>query len=105
MLSIDTKIQMSAMRSLLGNVTPTLRSASIEVSETTIFWRCIYDNTATKDDLELAQIAGTEIIADFPSPWDIDEDIRIKPFPDSLDNLKHMIYLRLEPKTPLNQLA
>ena len=89
-------LRLSAQRALCGHVPACLRSASIQKDGNTIRWRCVFDAGATEDDLELASVAGSEIIADFRSPADIEEEIVITPFPEKPTHLEHLVYLRHE---------
>jgi hypothetical protein len=89
-------LRLSAQRALWGHVPACLRSASIQKDGNTIRWRCVFDSEATEDDFELARMAGTEIIADFSSPTDIEEEILIIPFPEKPTYLEHLVYLRHE---------
>ena len=91
-----TDLTMSATRALWGHVSPCLRTASVEFSEDTIYWRCLFDSDATDDDIELASMAGAELIADFSHPWEFEEDLRIVPFPEALTNLEYLVYHRHE---------
>ena len=92
----STSLRLSAQRALLGNVPACLRSASIQKEGNKILWRCIFDAEATEDDYELASIAGAEIIADFSSPTDIEDQIVKLPSPQKMEHLSHLIFLRHE---------
>jgi hypothetical protein len=89
-------LRLSAQRALLGHVPACLRSASIQKEGDTILWRCVFDAEATEDDFELARMAGTEIIADFGAPTTIDEEILTIPFPEKVEHLEHLVFLRHE---------
>lgn len=89
-------LRLSAQRALWGHVPACLRSASIQKDGNSILWRCVFDAGATEDDLVLARVAGTEILADFSSPADIGEEIVIIPFPEEPTHLEHLVYLRHE---------
>jgi hypothetical protein len=56
----------------------------------------VFDSDATDDDFELAQVAGTEIIAEFSAPIMIEDEIVTTPFPQKLEHLQHLVYLRHE---------
>jgi len=89
-------LRLSAQRALWGHVPACLRSASIQKVGDTIRWRCVFDAEATEDDFELARMAGTEIIADYSAPTKIDEQIVKTPFPQKLEHLEHLVFLRHE---------
>ena len=96
MSDIDVQLKLSAQRALLGNVTPPLRHASIELKNNKIVWQCIYDVDAIEDDLELMSVSGAEIIADYPPEYGYEEIIVIHPFPEKIESLKNPIYFRNE---------
>jgi len=91
----DRKLIMSSVRALWGEITPSLRSVSIEIQETTILWQCLFDADGTDDDFELLSSAATEVIADFKD-YDLKEIITKVPFLNSMNHLKNLIYLRHE---------
>lgn len=95
--SQDISLLLSAVRALQGNVTPPLRSASVEWKANTIVWKCVFDTTATADDYELMSIAAAEIIADFPEAELEEIYLTIAP-PESVEPLQQLIYLRHEQK-------
>ena len=92
----DVDLRLSSQRALWGHVTPSLRSASIEYRGSVIYWRCLFNQDANQDDLELAREAGTEILSDFPDVKEFKEDIRVVPFPEKLINLKNLVYYHHE---------
>jgi hypothetical protein len=92
---MDVKVILSGVRALLSEVVPCLRSVSIEVNGKTIVWQCLFDSDATEDDFELLSAASTELIADFDD-YDLKEIIKYVPYPEQMENLKNIIFLRHE---------
>lgn len=92
---IDVKVILSGVRELLGEVIPCLRSVSIDVSGKTIAWQCLFDSDATEGDIKLLSAASTELIADF-NDYGLKEIIKKVPFPEQMQNLKNIIYIRHE---------
>ena len=92
---IDIQLILSSTRALLGEIVPCLRSVSVEIHDHTIVWQCLFDSDATEDDFELLSAASAEIIADF-NDYDLEEIIKCVPFPEQMENLKNLIYLRHE---------
>jgi hypothetical protein len=90
---------MSLQRALLGAVHTQLRQASIEADpeNTIVRIRFEYDGDPLPRVLEDCQVVGTEVIADFASPWDIDEQHLSVPYPGTLHSLMHTAYRRAEP--------
>lgn len=55
-----------------------------------------YDGTPDTDSRERCSCAATEVMADFPEPWQLDEQHVSVPFPRRLSRLQHSVYLRAE---------
>ncbi len=87
---------LSLQRALLGDVHPQLRQASIEADVVghIIRLRFEYDGTPSDAAREICSLAATEIIADFPSPWDLDEQHVSALASSGLSPLKHVAYRR-----------
>lgn len=97
----DIDIRLSAQRALWGNVPSTLRSTSLEVADTSsIIFRCYFDIAASEEDYELLRCAGTEVIADYPSGYTIEEQFILLPWPNEMSHLKHLVFLRHEATSP-----
>ncbi|WP_434026808.1 hypothetical protein [[Pseudomonas] boreopolis] len=89
---------LSLQRALLGEVHPELRQASIEADliSRVIRLRFEYDGPPSDAARESCSCAATEVIADFPSPWQLDEQHVAMPAPLSLLPLAHVAYRRAE---------
>jgi hypothetical protein len=92
---VDLKLILSSVRALWGQITPSLRSVSIELRDKTIVWQCLFDTNATEDDFELVSDAAAEVIADF-NEYGLEEIIEYVAFPTKLSNLKNLVYFRYE---------
>ena len=90
---------LSLVRGLWGEVHPQLRQASIEADESAciVRLRFEYDGEATGPAQESCSCAAAEVIADFPAPWDLDEQHVAAPFPGPLAPLEHVVFRRWEP--------
>ncbi len=97
--SIRATLLLSIQRALLGAVSANLRAVSGEWTDTRIKLRFLYDGEVGAGDVDSAQVVGSEVIADFPSPWTIEEEILRLDFP--ADPRPHSLalwaYLRKEP--------
>ncbi|TMI66322.1 MAG: hypothetical protein E6H07_10620 [Bacteroidetes bacterium] len=91
----DISLILSGVRALTGEITPPLRSASIELSNKKIIFKCVFDETATEDDFELLSAAATEIIADFPD-YVLEEIFQKIPQPEPTNPLKNVLFHRHE---------
>ena len=91
----DISLILSGLRALYGNITPPLRSASIELKNKKVVWKCIFDTNATEDDYELVSVAAAEIIADFPD-YGLEEIYLSVPHPQPAEPLKNLLYQRHE---------
>lgn len=91
----NKNLVISCVRALWGEITPELRAVSVEFSNNHIVWQCIFDMNATVDDFELVSAASTEVIADF-NKYRLKENLIKIPFPNKMNHLKNLIYLRHE---------
>lgn len=92
-------LMFSLVRGLWGEVHPALRQASIEADETAqiVRIRFEYDGEPPEAARESGSCVATEVLADFPPPWDLDEQHVAVPFPQRLSHLRHLVYRRWEP--------
>jgi hypothetical protein len=90
---------LSLLRGLCGEVHPELRQASIEADEEArvVRLRFEYDGEAVGPARESCTCAATEVIGDFPSPWNMEEQHVATRATESLSALKHVVYRRWEP--------
>lgn len=92
----NIELILRSVRALQGEITPSLRSVSVELRGKVIIWQCIFDGDATDDDFELMRMASTELIADYSYDYSLDEKIMKIQFPNEMKNLKNLIFLRHE---------
>ena len=93
-----SQLLLSLQRALLGAVHSQLRQASIELdpSSQLVRVRFEYDGPPDPAVKESCSGAATEVIADFPAPWDLDVQHRVVPCPERLIGLKYVAYRRAE---------
>ena len=89
---------LSLQRALLGEVHPVLRQASIEADRVgqIIRLRLEYDGNPSDAARESCSSAAAEVIADFPAPWQLDEQHVSAPAPVPLSPLGFVAYRRAE---------
>ena len=87
---------LSASRGLWGNVPPSLRAVSVDVDDQKVYFRCIFDGVPSEDDWEMLSCAATEVIADYPAPYTIDEEYLHIEYPNPMNHLRFMVFLRHE---------
>lgn len=92
-----SQLRFSVQRALLGAVTPNLRGVTVGWGDGTIRLRFYYDGAISEEDEEQARCVGTEVIADFWSPWTIEEEIVRHDAPQPMERLAAWVYLRKEP--------
>ncbi len=92
----DKNLILSSLRAIRGEVTPSLRSVSVELRGKIIVWQCLFDSDATEEDFELMSVACTEVVADYDWSYGLEEIIKYVPAPESMTQLKNLIYLRHE---------
>ena len=93
-----SQLLLSLQRALAAAVHAQLRQASIELdpSSQLVRVRFEYDGPPDPTVKESCSFAATEVIADFPAPWDLDVQHRVVPYPQRLSGLKHVAYQREE---------
>ena len=93
-----SQLLLSLQRALLGAVHSQLRQASIELdpSSQLVHVRFEYDGAPDPAVKESCSGAATEVIADFPAPWELDVQHRVVPYPERLIGLKYVAYRRAE---------
>ncbi|MNM93326.1 hypothetical protein D3C81_1056960 [compost metagenome] len=97
-ISNTSMLLLSLQRALLGQVHPILRQASIKADPTLrlVTLRFEYDGEPTEIARESCSCAATEVIADFPAPWRLDEQHVATSANKSLSPLIHIAYRRAE---------
>jgi hypothetical protein len=73
--SIRQTLLLSVQRALVGAVPAALREVTCGWSGQEIKLRFVFDREIEPDDYESSQIVGAEVVADFPAPWTINEEI------------------------------
>jgi hypothetical protein len=97
-ISSTPTLLLSLQRALLGEIHPILRQASIEADPALqiVRLRFEYDGEPTETVRESCCCAATEVIADFPAPWQLDEQHVSTPAGMPLSPLAHVAYRRAE---------
>jgi hypothetical protein len=93
-----SQLLLSLKRALIGAVHSQLRQASIELDPGSqlVRVRFEYDGPPDPTVKESCSSAATDVIADFPAPWDLDVQHRVVPYPQRLTGLKDVAYRRSE---------
>jgi hypothetical protein len=83
---------------VIGAVPHNLRAVTCDWEGTEIKLRFVFDGEITEENYEHAQTVGTEVVADFPSPWTVNENIVRLDYPDGVrpGALALWAYLRKE---------
>lgn len=89
---------LSLQRALIGEVHAELRAASIEADPfgKIVKLRFEYVGEPSEEARECGSCAATEVIADFPAPWGIEEEHVARPLPARCEPLQHLAYRRFE---------
>jgi hypothetical protein len=87
---------LSVQRALLGAVSPTLRGVTVGWQGQVIRLRFYTDGPISSEDREALSVVGAEVIADFPAPWAIDEEVIREDAPEPMECLEAWAYLRRE---------
>jgi hypothetical protein len=93
-----SQLILSLQRALTGAPHSQLRQASIELDPSAQLVRVRFEYDVPPDPTveESCSSAATEVIAEFPAPWDLDVQHRVVPSPHRLSGLKHVAYQRAE---------
>ncbi|MFT3786534.1 MAG: hypothetical protein QM770_10255 [Tepidisphaeraceae bacterium] len=92
-------LRLSARRALLGQVPSSLRAVSLEMRDTVIHFRAVFEPGTSEADREFLSVAATEIVADFTAPVTIQEEyIELAPPAEPL-HLRHLVFSRSEAGT------
>ena len=89
---------MSVHRALWGEVPPRLRSVSCQTDTASriIHIRFIFDGTPDDADLECVWAVGAEVEGDFIDEWRVKEETQAVPWPEHMNHLSEMAFLRHE---------
>ena len=87
---------LSIQRALLDKVTPNLRMVAYAVRKNIIYVNFFYNKKPTELEEELAQDAGAEIIADFPSSFTINVNVSTVTYPEKILPIDRVLYSRYE---------
>lgn len=100
-LAPNVLVRLSAQRGLLGAVPPSLRLVTATTREKVVAVCFVFDGSIDDDDVESARLATTEIIADFPSPWTLEERFLRLDYPADLNEFAYQsrVYERKERTT------
>ena len=83
-LEASVTLRLSIQRALLDEVTDRMWSITCGLRERTVMIRAYFQGAVTPEDLERVQRIGTEVIADFPDGYMIEESC------GSLDELEEI---------------
>lgn len=95
-LSLRASLLLSAQRALLSEISPALRGVTIGWRDHVIFIRSYFDGPISEEDHESMSCVATEVIADFPAPWTIADEVIRCDAPEPLECLIAWAYLRRE---------
>lgn len=95
-IPVRAELLLSVQRALLGAVSPSLRGVTVGWQDNLIRLRFYFDGPISDEEYSAVQVVSTEVIADFQSPWEINEEIlRLDP-PTPLECLEAWAFLRRE---------
>ena len=94
-------VLLSVQRALLGNVPASLRAVACGWTERAITLRSIFDGRVSAELADAMRAVGSEVIADFPAPTTIDEQILRIDWPAGLEDraLQAWAYRRKEARS------
>jgi hypothetical protein len=90
-------LMLSVQCALVGEVTANMAALTCALRPNLIILRGYYFTAPTEDDRERLSVVGTEVIADFPAPYDIVEEcVRYEPSGDMPERLDRWAFMRAE---------
>ena len=91
------RLYASAIRAMLGAITPNIRQISCSLNEDS-FEFCVHvASFVLEEEKEIARVICSEIIADFPEIISADEKVEISDLPFSeINNLEVLLFRRFE---------
>ena len=94
-----TYLLLSVQQALLGVVPPSLRAVACGWRENEIILRFVFDGPIDSEDEENMRVVGTEVVADFPAPVTIEEQIIRADHPSRIEEhaLQYWAFMRKEP--------
>ena len=97
-IELRRRLLLSIQRALLDKIPCSLRGVTIGWVKTEIIINCFFDGEISDTYRELMEVAATEVIADFSSPFTISLECFRKDAPEKLFpyTLKESAYIRYE---------
>src|SRR5262249_18706809 len=94
----DTRLKLIAQRALLTHVTPRLRAVSLDIdgAQRRVWVRVIFDGEPSPSVRDAASCAGTEILSDYSTGWDVTEEMLVCSAPSPMDHRRLLVYHRCE---------
>jgi hypothetical protein len=93
---LRAQVLLSVQRALLGEVSSALRGVTVGWQDQVIELRAYFDGPISEDDRESISCVGSEVIADFPDPWTINEEAVRRDAPEPMECLETWAYRRRE---------
>lgn len=99
--SFDKELLLNAQRALLGEIPPSLRAASFDLSSDGQDWvaRFEFDGNPSEEALECVSVALTNLFTSYPYNWKprtYKEEMLAIPYPQKLQRLRLAAFLRNE---------
>jgi hypothetical protein len=97
-LATDDYLRLSAQKALLGEVTPPMRAVSVDLDTAApiIRVRFIFERPPSPSEQDSARSATGVLIAQYPAPWTIDEELVVTPPGQPMTHLRLIVFHRCE---------
>ncbi|MEM6192294.1 hypothetical protein [Shewanella scandinavica] len=95
----DIKLMLYAQSALLGEVAPSFRAVSFELSSDgeDLTTRFIFDGEPSDDAKEVASVALTNLFSNYSKNHrSYKEEMLVVPYPEKMEHLSLLVYLRNE---------
>lgn len=97
------ELALSVQRALLGEITSNMAAITAGLRDRTVLLRAYCFGPVTDEDKEHLSLAATQVIADYPEPWTIEESC-ISLLESKLGFLDIFIFMRAEMSGPAEDL-
>lgn len=98
MTDADNALRLSAQRALLTQVTPPSRSVSADIDpeRKSVHLRFVFSRVPSDSERDAASCAATEVIADYPDGWVVNDEYLVVPATEKMTHLRLLVYHRCE---------
>jgi len=92
-----TNLALNGYASLLWNITPNVRKVYVSAYDHVLSLHFFYNENPSELEVELSELAATDLISRYPSPFVVDCKRKVIAYPEKfIHEGAHLIYARYE---------